>query len=180
MNDCNEIQDLLSAYHDNELDGEDKARVKQHLASCAECRARLKTYEDMGRALNELFSEKAAKADFNGFSDRVLAAVNRKTGPLVIGSRAFKKSKGASWLSKHYRPILAIAAAILIVIGLLLGPRLFNSSTLSRNDVVVKLVDPPKGYDAVVYPSKGDNVTVIWIEPSGQEGHNDSGREPSL
>lgn len=45
---CSEIQEMLSAYYDNELSAELRATVDKHIGPCAECSAELAHFENLG------------------------------------------------------------------------------------------------------------------------------------
>ena len=49
-----ELQILVSAYHDGELSPEEQVLVKAHLAECAECAEALRAYQRMGRTVSAL------------------------------------------------------------------------------------------------------------------------------
>lgn len=50
---CVELNELVSAFADGELEGEKEARVRQHLAGCAECRAFVSACRRIDRAAGE-------------------------------------------------------------------------------------------------------------------------------
>ncbi len=51
---CREMEDLLSAYHDGELDAEGRRAVEAHMAGCAECRRTEEDLKKVGMALAAL------------------------------------------------------------------------------------------------------------------------------
>jgi len=51
---CGKIQKLLSAYHDDEISGEQQALVAQHTQACPRCRGELATFEQMSHAAKRL------------------------------------------------------------------------------------------------------------------------------
>jgi len=50
---CTEINELLSAYSDNELNGSDKLSVEEHLAACENCSALLEIYKEISISADE-------------------------------------------------------------------------------------------------------------------------------
>ena len=88
------------------------------------------------------------------------------------------------WLRDHRAAVVAIAAAAILALGLLLGPLLFPAdvSPPGEADVVVELIDPPDGYDAMIFNEgdEGKNITVIWLFEQEPEADTDSSTEPSL
>ena len=48
---CTRIRHMLSAYHDDGLSLEDRARVRRHVAACASCRETLQAYDGLYAAL---------------------------------------------------------------------------------------------------------------------------------
>ena len=51
---CSDIEELLSAYADDELPFTQKDFVEEHLAACADCRATLEDYRLIRRQLTSL------------------------------------------------------------------------------------------------------------------------------
>lgn len=51
---CDEIRQLLSAFHDGEISSEAGTGVEQHLATCTACRRSLEAMERLGRITNSL------------------------------------------------------------------------------------------------------------------------------
>lgn len=48
---CRPVRPLLSAHYDHQTGSEERAAIEAHLAACAECRAELAAYEELGRSL---------------------------------------------------------------------------------------------------------------------------------
>ena len=50
---CNEVKELLSEYIDNELEEQQAAQVKEHIASCEECKGLLKELVEIKKVLSD-------------------------------------------------------------------------------------------------------------------------------
>ena len=88
---CEEYAALLDPYIDEELSGEEAARVRAHLEECPGCRA----YTDAALAIRAAFPEIGETEVPAGFADGVMAAVR--------GGRALLASRPAA-LSGLLRP----------------------------------------------------------------------------
>ncbi|MDQ3549078.1 MAG: zf-HC2 domain-containing protein, partial [Chloroflexota bacterium] len=52
--DCRECRELISAFIDGGASREENERLRQHLASCAECRATLDAYRAIGGSIRAI------------------------------------------------------------------------------------------------------------------------------
>ncbi|MCE5335665.1 MAG: zf-HC2 domain-containing protein [Desulfobacteraceae bacterium] len=68
--DCSQVRRYVSAFMDEELDGEKQNRVAGHLAGCRECAQYFREYARVDARLSELPRIDAAP----GFASRVMAA----------------------------------------------------------------------------------------------------------
>lgn len=91
---CNEAADLLSAWHDGELAGEQARAVAAHVETCAACRSELVAMKEDHAALSRLFAPDA---------DAISRAARR-----AVPSRPRAWSGRRTWL-----PLGAVAAALL-------------------------------------------------------------------
>src|SRR5258708_34720568 len=86
MRRCEEVVPLLGPLLDAALPDDDREWVEDHLKGCASCRDRQALIAAQGAALREVLAARADKADFTGFSDRVLAraAPDKSRAPLSV------------------------------------------------------------------------------------------------
>ena len=182
MNDCASPQnELLSGYLDGELQAEQAGRVEAHLQSCPSCAAELKSLRCAGRTLRDTIARQAEAADFSGFPERVQARIDESAGAAPA-----ETAGTIHWLREHRSATLALAAAAILLLGLLLGPLLFpaDAGAPGEADVVVELLDPPDGYDAMIFNEgdEGKNITVIWLfeQEADTDTDTDSSTEPAL
>ncbi len=103
---CTEVRELLPAYVLDSLEVEPAARVREHLAACADCRAEAAELSSVVAALAEQVPPVPTPPDLRR---RVLAAVHREeevpAAPAVLLPRASRQ------------PWLAVAAALLLAVG---------------------------------------------------------------
>lgn len=100
---CDEIQAQLDTYVEGELAGPERVAVTAHLATCAACRRRADTLQQMAGLLYQLPREPAPE----GLPARILAAVEvqRRTAPawssrtVIIAAGSLVAGLLAVWLA---------------------------------------------------------------------------------
>src|SRR5947207_3363494 len=103
MKDCVRYAPMLSA-RAGELAGDEARGLEAHLATCAQCTARLADDRALSALVGPAVMAAAARRDFSGFADAVMARVEKKRRPFMSRWRPI-----AIWA-----PALAAAAAILL------------------------------------------------------------------
>lgn len=119
---CDEIRELAPEAALGVISGEERARVLEHVTSCAECREHL---DRLARTADELLRLAPPAEPPAGFEMRVLNALDRARRPrgawalrllaaclaggLVVGVAAFVTTSSDRRLADHYRAALAIA-----------------------------------------------------------------------
>lgn len=73
---CNHVQNLLSAFIDNELSAEEKRELRRHLFFCAECHSEYQNILNIKDCLNNLNQERCNYNPLEGFRLRVAAVEN--------------------------------------------------------------------------------------------------------
>ena len=92
MKDCLRYAPMLGA-REGELDAAERSALAGHLAGCDACRARLADLAALEGMVGEALMREAARRDFAGFADQVMARVERRrAGPLQA---FFRPSGGA-------------------------------------------------------------------------------------
>lgn len=61
---CNEVQELLSGYHDGEITVEEEKLVRQHLKLCTDCTARLYEIQEISNSFRVAFSSQDKPLSF--------------------------------------------------------------------------------------------------------------------
>lgn len=116
---CADFQELLSAYHDDELSSSIRATVREHIAECATCRAELSQFESLSMVAGGLkeFSMPASvwsgvkgKSDFQSVTEQ--AVVDRTDGDRTDGSKIHPTG-----LSRRRLIQFAAALAATLVLG---------------------------------------------------------------
>ena len=102
---CKQIHPLLTPYLLQDLDAEQRATVDAHLATCESCRNALEALEPTLALLSEALSEPIVAGRLS---------VNRRERILHPG----RTRQTLEWISA-YRPRLAIAAGVVLVVGVL-------------------------------------------------------------
>jgi len=148
---CQDIQSQLNRYLDGELPAEERSRVEQHLSVCDDCRGML---EDL-RTLSAALAKVPAPLDVpSGFAERVMAHAAQRTEPPTTIMR--------QWYS--FSPLMRIAAAAMLVLGIALGalmarslsgdaPRVSGVATADPNNIygIDYLSEAPGGSLADTY-----------------------------
>ena len=109
---CERVLTELSSYSAGCLQGEARARVAEHLAACADCRAELESY----RALDGLLGRETAVAD-----ERLVTGVMQEVQVLGAPERP-----GWLWAAEQAAPLMVLAAVIplltLLILSAVQGP----------------------------------------------------------
>ena len=127
---CGQNRELLSAYHDGVLGGDERSAVGDHIEQCPDCSAVLEDYRAMGQAFRALPRVKASPAVLKGVREGLAGAPAR-----VI---PFRHTAVLSFA-------LATAAALLIGINLvvyLVGPGPTEPAGIAMADDPVEPAEP--------------------------------------
>ena len=140
MSTCPEL-DLLSVYLDKELPRQYEQKLEEHLASCAKCKNRFDTYQNMHKVLHQdvesiSFSDKDLDESFL----RLKTKMNYKS---VTTPTGFQFSRITKWAM----PVVTAAALILAVVlpiratkniptQVLSQPQIFSGINTSRQQVI--------------------------------------------
>lgn len=131
---CEEIKALLSSYMDDELTGEQRLMVKEHLASCEECKAILTEYEALSVHIAQLAPQTPD-----------MLAIFRAQKEVQKPKRA-KHIRTSKWILRAG----AMAAALVLVV---LGAKLFApygaGETGMRSDKAAEFMLEESGTDSV-------------------------------
>ncbi len=109
MMDCRKTQELLTAYHDGELAGADRARVERHLRECPECRGLL---ADMARADAAAGVPEPGPGYWDRFNARVADRIAREEER--PGAAVLRPKRG--WMRQQLRYFIPAAAAAALVV----------------------------------------------------------------
>jgi anti-sigma factor RsiW len=114
-NDCKKIDELLDAYHDDELVAADKAKVEAHLTTCQACSLRLTEIGQLVSTLKQL-SPLAVPSDFESKLDSLIDAQLAGKSPQIVRAGT-PKSNVISFSPRLLAPIAVAAAVALIAIA---------------------------------------------------------------
>jgi hypothetical protein len=109
-----DLKTQLSRYVDGELSPEERAAVDEHVASCAPCRELLQIFTKNESLLSNALSTESFG---NTVIESVISQIKQEAPPIEV--RPIEES------TFRYRPAFALAAAALLVIGLIV---VLNSS----------------------------------------------------
>lgn len=105
---CRKVKNLLNRYLDGETTPEEKTGVERHLDQCRGCREALKRL----RSVESLMMQLPGPPDVpTGFTGKVLARAEQR----------FKQQSEVFSAWKSFSPVMRIAAAVTLIIGLGLG-----------------------------------------------------------
>ncbi len=162
MSACERLADRIEAYHDGELAGLARWRVRRHLAACEHCTAALEGLSAIGDLLREDASASPGPDLWSGISARLPALDAELDADLARRSAPVATPPPRRW-SGFLAPLpigvggLVAAAAALVL--LLPGPG------LPLEDAVVEELDA-MGRSVAVLPSD-EKSTIIWVlDPS--------------
>lgn len=143
------VQDapLLSAYVDGELEGEELARVEDHLATSAEARREVERLRAFNRATAGLRLREAPPEDWEAFwasaynrSERSLGWVLLVAGVVVVGAWALWQA-GCAIVAAELPPLVKLAlaagaAGVSVLLFSVLRERLFTRKRTRYDDIV--------------------------------------------
>lgn len=160
--DCVELQEDLSAYVDNELTPEERARVEAHTSTCSQCAEELAAY----RAVKSLVARVRLYQEDVPETLRVV--------PPVVESPIFSADR-LSWLHRPVRARSVMVAAAAVVVALLLGWREYETrfvrSVIQREAVMAHLHGVtevlPVQPDALVKASLKPVDDRVYARPQG-------------
>jgi hypothetical protein len=124
-----DLRTQLSRYVDGELSAEERMHVDEHVATCAPCRELLQIFQK-----NEsLLSNALATESFgNAVIESVISEI-KKEAPLV-------EAKAIEEGAFRFRPALALAAAALLVVGLIVVLNESHNRDLKKMDEQIALL----------------------------------------
>jgi hypothetical protein len=107
---CEDVQDLLSAYADEQLPDLTKRRIENHLDGCESCRSDYRFWKESGSWMKAEREQYSAVAAARSIVDAVMARIlSEEKWAIPIGRKVFT-------LTARMRQIGASAAAILLMI----------------------------------------------------------------
>jgi hypothetical protein len=110
MMNCTEVKQKLSAFYDAELSSDESEQVANHLHVCQECAQERHGFESLSSGVRRL----DVSAPPPGIWRQIQEQLDDR--PTVEPASGQVSSVGPRWA--NYRPVLAIAALVLIAIGL--------------------------------------------------------------
>jgi anti-sigma factor RsiW len=90
---CQEVQNLLEAFHDNELDGVTSLSVQEHLDGCPDCRRQWRWLCEVEASLQRL-SESTPSAT-RDLRRRIFQPASRQPSPVLAFFRTHRRMTGA-------------------------------------------------------------------------------------
>lgn len=103
---CDQMEELIAAYADGELQGEQKQQLEAHLAECPHCADLYREY----LALNEALAccEKRAPEDL---CDKVMQTIHQQNAVPVKQPRGIRLGRAAGWIGVGVAAMLCISVA---------------------------------------------------------------------
>ena len=100
---CEQMNDLLSAYLDGELTAQEEEQMHAHLEQCADCRALLEQLQTLRTSFSDLEEISAPE----GFAETVMGRIKAESKPKVVP--LFKRPQ--------MRAVMGLAACAVLCIG---------------------------------------------------------------
>ena len=130
MTHCNDFEELISAYADDELTESERQRVEKHLAECDDCSSLLRIYSEISSITAESLEDPPPVLREN-IMDSILS------GKADIAAAKTKKLMLVSTITTKIIPIAACLAFILIAL-----PHLANITQAPSNDAIMPAESP--------------------------------------
>ncbi len=150
---CKEVQQKLADAFDRDELVTLPPEVRNHLQHCAACRSYLEQLEQLDVGLRQLPAVKT--------SPRFSAEELRKLTEFLEREQSPTRRKSLRW----QRAILAAAAALLMVLGSFLLPRLNHSPAPKQPEFYLRSLDSPNSVATpIVFQSeKEQSPLIIWL-----------------
>ena len=127
MSFCNQIEDRLSAYHDGELEPEERERVERHLRDCARCQEELRCIQKVDERMRRLWIPDwaepepvvaAVRARSAAGGDGSEADATASKSPALVGAERLRGFRGRlrAWLAGSGRGRLRFAAGVAVAV----------------------------------------------------------------
>lgn len=156
---CSDIKKLLERYYDNERSEKEKMEIDVHLTTCTECKRELKSLQGLSVLIREYGTMAAEEETF----EKVWHGVKKRTGEPVGAGLALPTNKVWHSVRLLYKPILASAFVVLLMLAWLFYPYKTEELPEAKTGlVVVEAVESsPKG--VMVFNANDGSVAVIWL-----------------
>lgn len=103
---CDQMEELIAAYADGELQGEQKQQLEAHLAECPHCAELYREYLAISKALAGC--EKRAPEDL---CDKVMQTIREQNTAPVKQTRGIRLGRAAGWIGVGVAAMLCISVA---------------------------------------------------------------------
>src|SRR5581483_520106 len=162
MAQCSEIDPLLGAFDDGELEAHEMREVARHLAHCAACEETLAAYGNLGRLLRDA----APVPPLDGFARAVQSRIERLRPPMRVRLGRWLETMGERFGAAAG---LALAAAVLAVV--IVTPLARNLLGSGDQAIQVAMREPStiisqletSNPDVAVWSEPAQDTTVIWL-----------------
>jgi predicted anti-sigma-YlaC factor YlaD len=174
MSNCETTREILGAWLDGELSGEQAESTRLHLEVCAACREERHRLDRLQSTMRIVLGSNGAKLQFDPFWQGVQRRIAQKSNWY---------DELGDWIRGTFtapRVIWAIPAVIVLVLAGLSIDSILPSAkigTQPNNLAMVESIDA-YGRNVALLHEDETNTTVIWLYQP-QESENDSSTEPS-
>lgn len=165
-----ELQLKLQAYADDELSERDAREMADLLAKDADARALLGELKNTRTALADYETEIKLPESREFYWSKIERAIRLQEESPV-------SEPEVSWIAAWRRFLVpAGALAMLVMLGLLMSPRLHNSSQLATAESEFSLADS----DAFTYHDYANGTTLVWLSYPAESEFADTDSEDTL
>jgi len=166
MTPCQDVVPLLGPLLDDALAEDDREWVEDHVRCCGKCLDRKALLAAQAAALREALEARAARVDFAGFADRVMARVERQApAPLPERMRVWTSE---TWGAHHglFAAAGGLAAAAALAMAVFLAP---PRAPVAADETLLADASQPQlevvdfgSHDGAVLQLP-DRTPVIWL-----------------
>lgn len=163
MKDCEKYQEMISAMLDGELNDNESAQLRQHMAGCPQCRAMYEAFAAVSGVVAEDLPEVPAQ-----LHEHIMSGVKKSAG-----------KKGKKSLIIRLRPYMTAVACLVVIIAAVLAARQTGILSAGSDSSSANAASAPTAADAAApQDANYDTSAQYTAESELEEVTQDDGNAP--
>jgi len=162
---CSLVSTHLEKYFDQEVNGEERTLVEEHLKDCSTCQDALRMMSGLRDLMKKPVEEAVLREDFPWVWQKIERGIRLEEKPSLWGSLRSWLDITPLFKKRVWIPAIAMIAIIIFITASILFKKIPSHSDLS----VVEYVES-QTHNVMVYESEKSTVTLIWLFEEPEEG----------